>query len=185
MEDEAIIKLFFSRSERAVAELSEKYQKLCMKVAVNILGNMQDAEECVNDAYLGVWNTVPPQKPENLTAFLCKIVRNLSLKRCTYNTAEKRKGNYGVCIEELDECLAASDTVESSFDSEELSKLLDRFIESLDKTNRFLFVKRYWFADSYEALSRSTGMKEQAIRTRLSRIRAGLKKFLAEQEVFA
>ena len=74
MEDEAIIKLFFSRSERAVAELSEKYQKLCMKVAVNILGNMQDAEECVNDAYLGVWNTVPPQKPENLTAFLCKIV---------------------------------------------------------------------------------------------------------------
>ena len=115
-------------------------------------------------------------------AFLCKIVRNLSLKRCTYNSAEKRKSNYGICIDELNECLPSSDTVESQFDSNELSKTLDRFIETLEQTNRLLFIRRYWFMDSYESLSKMTGMKEQAIRTRLSRIRTGLKKFLAEQE---
>lgn len=181
MEDEKIIGLFFERSEAAIRELSQKYEKICMKVALNILGSTQDAEECVNDSYLGVWNAIPPQKPDNLMAFLCKIVRNLSLKRCAYNSAEKRKSNYGVCIDELNECVPSLHTVESQFDSGELSQTIDRFIASLDKTNQFLFVRRYWFTDSYESLSKVTGLKEQAIRTRLSRIRTNLQKFLAEE----
>ena len=123
------------------------------------------------------------QGPDNLTAFLCKIVRNLSLKRCSRNSAEKRKSNYGVCIDELDECLSSANTVESELEFGELSGTLDKFIAQLDKTNQCLFVRRYWFMDSYESLSKSTGIKEQAIRTRLSRIRSNLKKFLAEQEV--
>ncbi len=183
LEDEKIIELFFKRSENAITELSQKYGQLCMTVSMNILGNNEDAEECVNDSYFGVWNAIPPHKPDNLTAFLCKIVRNLSLKRCSRNSAEKRKSNYGVCIDELDECLLSANTVESELEFGELSGTLDKFIAQLDKTNQFLFVRRYWFMDSYESLSKSTGIKEQAIRTRLSRIRSNLKKFLAEQEV--
>lgn len=184
LEDEKIIDLFFKRSENAITELSQKYGQLCMTVSMNILGNTEDAEECVNDSYLGIWNAIPPHKPDNLTAFLCRIVRNLSLKRCSHNSAEKRKSNYGVCIDELDECLPSENTVESELELNELSGTLDNFISQLDKTNRFLFVRRYWFMDSYESLSKATGIKEQAIRTRLSRIRSNLKKFLAEQGVF-
>ena len=147
MEDEKIIELFFKRSENAITELSQKYGQLCMTVSMNILGNNEDAEECVNDSYFGVWNAIPP------------------------------------CIDELDECLLSANTVESELEFGELSGTLDKFIAQLDKTNQFLFVRRYWFMDSYESLSKSTGIKEQAIRTRLSRIRSNLKKFLAEQEV--
>ena len=183
MEDEKIIELLFRRSENAISELSKKYEKICMTISMNILGNKEDAEECINDTYLGVWNSIPPQKPDNLTAFICKITRNLSLKKNTYNSAEKRQGNYGVCIDELSECIPSVNTVESEIESAELSAVIDKFISSLDKTNQFLFVRRYFFSDTYESLAKHTGIKEQAIRTRLSRIRSELKKFLAEKEV--
>ena len=183
MEDEKIIELFFGRSESAIKELAAKFEKVCMTVSMNILGSREDAEECLNDTYLAVWNTIPPQKPENLTAFICKIARNLSLKKSAYNSAEKRQGNYGICIDELNECIPAQHTVESETEFAELSDTVNKFISSLDKTNQFLFVRRYFFSDSYESLSKHTGLKEQAIRTRLSRIRSNLKKFLAEQEV--
>lgn len=91
MDDSKIIELFFQRSENAIGELSQKYGKLCRFTANNILGNLEDSEECVNDAYLGVWNAVPPKKPDNLPAFLLKIVRNLSVNRLKYNAAEKRR----------------------------------------------------------------------------------------------
>ena len=142
MEDEKIIELLFRRSENAISELSKKYEKICMTISMNILGNKEDAEECINDTYLGVWNSIPPQKPDNLTAFICKITRNLSLKKNTYNSAEKRQGNYGVCIDELSECIPSVNTVESEIESAELSAAIDKFISSLDKTNQFLFVRR-------------------------------------------
>ena len=113
MDDEKIIELFFSRSENAIKELAAKYEKVCMTLSMNILGSREDAEECLNDTYLGVWNAIPPQKPDNLTAFVCKIARNLSLKKNTYNSAEKRQSNYGVCIDELSECIPSNHTVES------------------------------------------------------------------------
>ena len=184
MEDEKIIELFFTRSENAISELSKKYEKICMTISMNILGNNEDAEECINDTYLGVWNTIPPQKPDNLTAFVCRIARNLSLKKHAYNSAEKRQGNYGVCIDELAECIPSHHTVESEIEFSQLSETVNKFISSLDKTNQFLFVRRYFFSDSYESLANHTGLKEQAIRTRLSRIRSNLKKFLAQQEEF-
>ena len=184
LDDEKIIELFFSRSENAIKELAAKYEKVCMTLSMNILGSREDAEECLNDTYLGVWNAIPPQKPDNLTAFVCKIARNLSLKKNTYNSAEKRQSNYGVCIDELSECIPSNHTVESETEFSELSDTVNQFIASLDKTNQFLFVRRYFFSDSYESLSQHTGLKEQAIRTRLSRLRSNLKKFLAQQGEF-
>lgn len=80
IEDEKIVELFFERSEQAIQELGNKYGKVCRKLSYNIVNNMQDAEECVNDAYLGAWNAIPPEKPDPLLTYLCKIVRNISLK---------------------------------------------------------------------------------------------------------
>ena len=107
IEDEKIIQLFFERSEQAIKELDLKYGKVCHKVSYNILHNRQDAEECVNDAYLGTWNAIPPQRPNPLLTFLCKIVRNLSIMRHHSNTAIKRNSTYDVALEELEGCLAS------------------------------------------------------------------------------
>ena len=114
MDDSKIIALFFERSEQAITELSNKYGKLCMYVANNILGNQQDAEECVNDAYLGAWNTIPPQKPNPLQAYICRIARNIAITKYHTNTAVKRNSHYDIALEELEYCLFSEKTPEST-----------------------------------------------------------------------
>lgn len=174
MEDSKIIELFFERSERAIEELSEKYGKKCMQVAYNVLGNMQDSEECVNDSYLGVWDAIPPEKPNPLLTFVLKIVRNLSLKRCRYNSAKKRAEVYSACFDELDDLISSRYLVEEEYDAKQLRKYINEFLKGLSKENRMLFVRRYWFMDSYETLAGITGLSEEAIRKRLSRLRKDL-----------
>lgn len=181
MEDEKIVELFFSRSEEAVGALSEKYGCLCRKIAANALADERDIEECVNDAYLGVWNAIPPEKPLSLAAFVCRVVKNLALKRAEMNHAEKRKSNYGECIDELKECISGRDSTIQPLETEELSREMNRFLEALDKQNRMLFVRRYWFLDDYTSLSAKSGLKEGAVRTRLSRVRKKLKKYLEKR----
>ncbi|MDD3702581.1 MAG: RNA polymerase sigma factor [Tepidanaerobacteraceae bacterium] len=183
MEDGKIIELFFQRSENAIVELSAKYGAISMNTAYNILGNHQDAEECVNDSYLGVWNAVPPKTPNPLLAFLLKIVRNISINRCTYNSRQKRNNQYYVCVDELDYSLASNETVESQLEAAELTKYIEDFLDTLNKTNRLIFIRRYWYVDSYESIAKLTGLRENAIRTRLSRIRNELKKHLQERGV--
>ena len=114
LEDSKIIGLFYERSEQAITELSQKYGAVCTKVADNILNNKRDAEECVNDAYLGAWNSIPPQNPNPLLSYVCRIVRNLAIKKYHANTAKKRNSIYDVALEELEDCFktarsAASD----------------------------------------------------------------------------
>ena len=181
MDDEQIIELFFQRSENAIAELSKKYSTVSMHTACNIVGNREDAEECVNDAYLGVWNAVPPKKPNPLRAFLLRLVRNISINRYTYNSRLKRSNPYAECVEELDFRLAARDNVEEELETAELTRQIEAFLDGLSKTNRLLFVRRYWYVDSYGDLASATGLRENTIRTRLSRMRAELKKYLRER----
>ena len=117
MEDNAIIELFFDRSEQAIRELDGKYGKVCHSLSYNILHSSQDAEECVNDAYLGAWNAIPPARPNPLLAFLCRIVRNLSLMRYHGDrTAKRGGGSYTVALEELEGCLASPRTVEGDLE---------------------------------------------------------------------
>lgn len=182
MDDNGIIELFFERSEKAVEELSAKYGRLCMGIAVNVLGSYQDAEECVNDTYLGVWNAIPPARPNSLTAFVCRLARNISINRYKYNSAKKR-GAYGVCISELEECLPSGSTAEERFETEELSRHIDEFLDTLDKTDRMLFVRRYWYMDGFGELSARSKLSAGAVRTRLSRLRGGLRKFLESRGV--
>lgn len=182
MDDEKIIELFFERSEKAISELSSKYGGIVMKIAKNVLHNRQEAEECVNDTYFGVWNAIPPQRPNSLLSFVCRIARNISLNRYEYNSSQKR-GGVSVCFDELSECIAHGETVESRYDADELSRLIDGYLDTLDKTNRMIFVRRYWYMDAYEDIASAAGLGEGAVRTRLSRLRKKLKEFLESRGV--
>ena len=181
MDDSRILELFFARSEQAISELSKKYGKLCLHIAGNILGNPCDAEECVNDAYLGVWNSIPPQKPNPLQAYLCKIVRNIAVTRYHSNTAVKRNSHYDVALEELQDCLCSADTPELALEAKELSHLLDRFLAALDTRSRVMFVRRYWYSDSIIKIAEDFRMKPNSVSVQLSRIRNKLRRFLTQE----
>lgn len=143
MDDEEIIKLFFARSEQAIKALDLKYGKTCRAVSFDILHNELDAEECVNDAYLGVWNAVPPQHPNPLRTFLYKIVRNLSVMRYHANTALKRNSAYTAALEEMESCLPSSETVEGEHERRELIRRIESFLDTLTAENRVIFLRRY------------------------------------------
>ena len=128
MEDSKIIELFFARSEQAIIELSKKYEMICKKIAKNILNNMLDAEECVNDAYLGMWNTIPPQNPNPLLAYVSRIVRNIAIAKYHSNTAIKRNSFYDMALDELESCLASSSSVEDELTAKELTIILRKYL---------------------------------------------------------
>ena len=183
VKDDQIIALFFARSQQALTELDRKYGAVCSAVARNILKNPQDAEECVNDAYLGVWNTIPPQHPNPLLTYLCRIVRNRSIKRYHANTAQKRNSSYDVALDELTQCISTTETVESALSAKELTRLLDAFLAELDQRNRMLFVRRYWYADDIPALAERFHMSRNSVSIRLSRIRKKLRDYLQKEGV--
>jgi len=180
LEDKRIIELFFARSELAIEALAAKYGALCSRIAVNILGNSQDAEECVNDAYLGVWNAVPPKKPDPLRSFLCRIVRNLSVSRYHANTAIKRNSHYDLAFEELEDMLSGS-TTEQALDEKELSRSINRFLDLLDERTRVMFVLRYWHACPVADIARKMGLRPNNVSVRLLRTRERLREHLREE----
>lgn len=183
MQDSKIIDLFFERSEQAITELSLKYEKLCKQISVNILGNEEDALECINDSYLGVWNTIPPTKPDNLKYYLCRIVRNNALKRYHSNTALKRNSHYNVALQELEECISGNNSIENELNSAEITRLIDSFLAMQKKENRIIFVRRYFFGDSIADISKRMEMSENNISVRLNRTRTCLRNHLEKEGV--
>lgn len=200
MEDERIIGLFFERSEQAIRELDAKYGKLLHKLSYGIVNSTEDAEECVNDAYLGAWNAIPPARPNPVLAYICKIVRNLSLKCYYRNTAEKRGGAYTVALEELEGCLAGRkrngrpalprgkyggvagpNDAQEALEASELARLLEGFLDTLSAENRAVFLRRYWFCDAYRDIAARVGLPEKTVSVRLTRMRQSLKKYLTEK----
>lgn len=184
MDDKSIIKLLFDRSEEGLAELDTKYGKLCHKLSRSILNSREDAEECVNDAYLGVWNAIPPAKPDPLRAYVCKVVRNLSLKRYYKKEAEKRNSTYDVAIQELEEYLPSASTVEGEVEARELIHSIELFLDALSDENLVIFLRRYWFADPYTEIAARTGISEKSVSMRLVRLRKQLKEYLMEREAY-
>lgn len=182
--DEKIIELFFERSEQSIRELDIKYGKVCHKLSYNILSNREDAEECVNDAYLGAWNTIPPAKPDPLLTYICKIVRNISLKIYYRKEAAKRSSHYTIAMEEIEACIADPNTVEAELEARELARIIERFLDTLTVENRVIFMRRYWFSDSCKDIAEFVGLTEKNVSVRLTRIRQKMKSYLAEREVF-
>ncbi len=184
LEDDKIIALFFARDQQAIRELDQKYGKICRTFSYNIVNNIRDAEECVNDAYLGAWNAIPPTKPNPLLSYLVKIVRNISLKQYWRQEAAKRGGGYTVALEEIENCVAGGNTAEDEIEVRELAHMIEDFLDRLTAENRVIFMRRYWFSDHYEDIARLVGLSEKNVSVRLTRIRKKLKQYLIEKGVF-
>lgn len=182
MDDKQIIRLFFERSEQAITELSQKYGVLCLQLAENILNDYHDAEECVNDAWFGAWNSIPPQSPDPLRAYICRIVRNYSLKKLRANTAIKRGSRFEVSLSELEDCVS-DQTLDEQLSISELSAQIDAFLSALPKDDRVMFVKRYWVSESLSEIAAAFHITENNVSVRLSRIRGKLCQYLERKEV--
>ena len=183
MTDEEIVDLFFERSEQAIAELDKAHGGVVRRIALNILGDPGDAEECVSDTYLGVWNSIPPQRPAPLRTYVCRIARNLAAKRYHANTAQKRGSGYDLALDELDGIVPARGGVEEAVAARELAALINAFLDTLRYEDRYLFMRRYWYADPLREIARTAGMSYGAAAVRLHRVREKLRKYLLKEGV--
>ena len=183
MDDSRIIRMFFDRAEGAIDALERKLGKLLYKIAVNILEDPREAEECVSDTYLAVWNAIPPEKPNLLTPYVCRIARNIALKRLRENTALRRNSRFDLSLEELADCIPDR-TAEEALQSRELGRCLNRFLSTLSEENRLLFLRRYWFGDSSSAIAAAVGLSRNTVDVRLHRLREGLRAFLKKEELY-
>ena len=181
MTDAQIIDLFFERSEQAIEELAKKHGGAVSRVAYNILGNSRDTEECVNDTWLGTWNAIPPERPAPLRSFVCRIARNLATKRYHANTAEKRNSQYDLALDELAACIPDRNNVEDAIGAKELAAAIDRFLDTLAYADKFLFMRRYWYADSLTDIAAMSGLRYKTVSVRLTRIKAKLKHYLMKE----
>lgn len=180
MDDEQIVELFFARSEDAVRETDAKYGRLCFRIAQNILGRDADAEECVNDAYLCLWNAIPPQKPDDLTAYVSKIVRNVSLKRLRFNSAMKRNIQTEVSLNELESILPDS-MAESEVDDGQLGKLISAFLWRESESSRNVFIRKYFFFDSIHEIAERYSYSESKVKSTLFHTRRRLQNYLLKE----
>ena len=182
MEDKEIVRLYWDRDERAIKETSVKYGRYCYTIAVNILQNKEDADESVNDTWLKTWECIPPHFPEALAVFVGKITRRVSINRWRSNTRKKRGGGQvTLALEELDECIATDHDVERAIEHKELLKLINTFLGTLPKTERDLFVCRYWFFASTKELSEKFAFSESKTKSMLFRTREKLKVCLEKE----
>lgn len=184
MQDDRIIALFWARNEQAIRETSEKYGKLCFSIALNVLHDSKDSEECVNDTWLGAWNAIPEARPKNFSAFLARIVRNLALKRYEYRSAQKRNfSGAAVCLDELAECVSGRASAEDEWESRRIETLLNRFLAELPEQKRNVFLLRYWFFESVEEIGKRTGFSGSKIKSMLFHMRRKLRAFLESEGV--
>jgi len=181
LKDHEIIELFFERSEQAITELILKYGAAVKKVASNILRNPQDIEECTSDTYLHVWNRIPPTRPAYLGAYVCRIARNVCLKRYHANTAEKRNSHYDVALQELEATIPALSTVESDYEAKELTQYLNRYMKSLSADDRYLFMRRYWYGDGVSEIAENLEISAHNASVRLFRLRQKLQTYLQKE----
>ena len=181
MEDKDIVTLYWARSEEAIRATAAKYGAYCAAIIRRLLGDGRDSEECLNDTYLAVWNAIPPQKPDPLRTFVCKIARNLAAAKYHANTAKKRNSRYDAALDELEGCLAAGGSVEEAYDAKELSEAINAFLSSLSYTDRFLFVRRYWYSDAMQDIAAMIGSTANSVAVRLYRLREKLRHYLIRE----
>ncbi len=182
MEDAKIIELYNSRNEFAIAETERKFGKMLFGIAMNILSNIEDSEETVNDTYSKAWNSIPPQKPDSLGAWLGKVTRNLSISRWRRNKAQKRSG-IEIMFSELEECIPAFSNTESESEAGEITSAINKWISLLEKEERILFIRRYWYCDSVSELAGKANISSGKLASKLFRLRKSLKNFLEKEGI--
>ncbi len=180
MEDLQIIELFWQRDKEAIRALEHSYAPLLRQIAQNITTSPEDAEECVNDTYFRLWNTIPPERPNSLRNYAAKITRNLAIDKFRMNHSKSRDCEITLIMEELDDVFRTND---SQYDSVELKEIINTFLGKLDEKNRILFIRRYWQAESIKELAEQFHMKESAVKMRLSRTREKFRKYLEKEAV--
>jgi len=181
MEDKQIIELYFNRSEQAIEETSSKYGKLTRSISYHIVRNEEDTEECVSDTYLALWNTIPPENPNPFVAYILRIARNIAIKKLRYNTADKRNNSYDVSLGELEEVLTGNSDVQKEIEAKEIETVINSFLKDLKKTDRVIFVKRFWFNMTLDEISEETGYSKNYINVHLHRTKERLKAHLIKE----
>ena len=185
MNDNEIVALFFARNENAISAAAEKYGRYCHTIAHNILSSRPDAEECVNDTYLNAWNSIPPQKPDNLAAYLGKITRNLALNRWKRNSVAKRgSGQVEIALSELENCIPDNAGVEQAVEDAVIVSVINRFLYADSPKNRNIFIRRYWYLCTIREIADSYEMSESNVKVLLFRMRSELKKQLEKEGVY-
>jgi len=177
MDDSNIISLFRERDETAIKECDSKYGDLLRNISYGVLGNIADSEEVANDSLLKAWESIPPNTPGNLRAYLCKIARNISINRWNERGTKKRGGDF--LLTELTDCIPSGDTVESAVEAKELSAIIAKWLRSLPKDDRVLFMRRYFFGESLDVYA----SEQNKVAGRLYRLRQKLKKVLEKEGI--
>ena len=184
MDDNRIIELLFERAENALDEVSHKYSRLYKGIIREVLSDECDVEECENDVLMAVWNTIPPNRPDSLSPYVCKIARRIGINRFKYNTRQKRNTGYIAMLSELDDCLPADEPIDDSNESSErIRSILSDFIRSLDPETEILFVRRYMYLESVTDLAKRFELDENRISVKLYRARKKLKKVLEKEGI--
>lgn len=182
--DEQIVSLYFNRDQQAIAHTQQKYGGLCRSIANSILGNHEDAEECLNDALLKMWDSIPPAKPKSLIAYLSVAVRNLACNRRASNRAEKRGGGeVAAALSEIENILAAPDNPEQVIDKMALSDAINRFLDGLPAETRVMFVLRYWSNLSIKEIADKCCVGQSKVKMTLLRTRNDLKSQLEKEGI--
>ena len=183
MEDSRIIELFWERAEDAISETDRKYGKYCYAIAYNILHSDPDSEECVNDTYLRAWETMPPQKPNALSAYLGRITRNLALNRLSYKAREKRAEGYVAVLDEVSEMLPDANTMPEGADDVALREAINSFLRSLDANTRIVFVRRYWYDSAISEIAADYSIPVGTVKSTLSRTRKRFRDHLEKEGI--
>lgn len=183
LDDKALIDLYWARNEEAIQATSAKYGKLCSYVANNILKNAEDCEECLNDTYFAVWNAIPAQRPNKFSVFISRITRNLALKKWEYLSAAKRNPSAVLSLDELGDCVSGTYSVESEIESKHIERTIDSFLWAQGCEKRNIFIRRYWYFDSIEAICKNTGFSQSKVKSTLYEMRLKLRKYLESEGI--
>lgn len=185
LSDSKIVDMYFDRDENAIAESHIKYGNYLFSVSYNILNNKLDCEECVNDTYLGAWNSIPPARPQSLRAFLLTILRRISINR--YHANRKKSNvptNMTVSLSELEDFIAHDDCLESYFDAKRLGEVISEFVRELPERRQYIFMSRYFAADSVEDIAKVLNLSKIMVKKELAAIREALKEKLKKEGYF-
>ena len=161
IEDKDIVEMFLARNENAIAESRKKYGAKLQRISYNITADRSAAEEVENDTYFTAWN--------------------ISLNICRSRSRLKRNAHIVELSEEMEQCIPSDENIADKLDGDILAEKISGFLMTKSEEKRGIFMRRYWFLDSMESISKRFGLKESNVKTVLFRLRNELKEYLERE----